>query len=151
ATAALTRRFGSVIAESTEAVNQLIQQVSYSVTEARNIPFQRFPNPVNYGLNPSLTEEYQYIVVGTLPNPLNPDQNVSVPWTINSPTPLSNQQILEQAEKELNEGFVRPDRYMAAEYADLHRRDLAFQRLVQDQYGGEAPIDIQIIGAYKRA
>lgn len=151
ATAALTRRFGPVIAESQTAVSELIHQVGLSVAEARNIPFQRFANPVNYGLNPALTEEYQYIVIGTLPNPLNPDQQVSVPWTINSPTPLNNQEILDRAEKELNEGYVRPDRYQDAQYADLHRRDIAFQRLVEESYGGNAPVDIQVIGAYRRA
>lgn len=151
ATAALTRRFGAVIAESQTAVEQLIQQVGYSLQASRDIPYQRFANPVNYGLNPALTEEYQYIVIGTLPNPLNPDQAVSVPWTINSPTPLNNQEILDRAERELNEGYVRPDSLMGAQHADLLRRDIALRRLIEENYGGEAPIDIQIIGAYRRA
>lgn len=150
AMAALTRRFGSVIQESAVSATELINQVNASLQAARNAPFQRFTNPTNYGINPALPEEYQYIVVGTLPNPLNPEQSVSVPWTINSPTPLEYQNVLERAEQELNAGYVRPDKYMAAEYADLHRRDLALRRLVEEGYGGDAPIDIQIIGEYRR-
>src|SRR6266566_3886230 len=109
ATAALMRRFGPVIRESAVAVNELVSQVNLSLQAARNAPFQRLANPVNYGINPSLPEEYQYIVIGSLPNPLNPEQAISVPWTINSPTPLEYQDILKRAEKELNEGYVRQD------------------------------------------
>lgn len=149
-TAALERRFGTIPADSSLAIAELREQVIASTTAAEAIPLIDRPNPASYGRNPALPEQYRYTVLAKLPDPLNPGQNIEIPWTIDSPTPLSANEILAQAESDLNEGYSRSDKYQSAIYADLHRRDIAFRRTVQEQYGGNAPIDIQVLGAYKR-
>jgi hypothetical protein len=147
---ALTRRFGERIGTSATVVAELREQVIASITASENIPGLGQPFPQSYGINPAAPAPYQYTIIAKLPNPLVAGEEIEVPWTINSQTPLSYADILAEAEAELNAGYTRPDRYNSAIYADLHRRDIAFRRTVQEQYGGNAPIDVEIIGAYRR-
>jgi hypothetical protein len=148
--AALERRFGPAGVADPSAVAGLIQNVQNAISSAEMVPVIERPSPLNYGVNPAIPERFQYAVVASLPDPSNPNEVISVPWTINTDSPLTYEEILEQSEGELNEGFQRDDKYQQAHYADLHRRDLALQRIARDEYGGEAPFDIQIIGSYRR-
>lgn len=148
--AALERRFGVAGVSDPSAVANLIDRVQSAVAASEQIPVIERPQPLGYGVNPALPESYQYAVIAGLPNPNNPAETISVPWTINSATPLSYADILAQAEQQLNEGFQRDDKYQDARYADLHRRDVALQRIASEQYGGEAPFDIQVIASYRR-
>lgn len=147
---AINRRFGEGSAVRGDVVNELINQVNYSKQESYRIPSVTNPNPASYGVNPAIPLEYQYPVIATLIDPLKPGEPIQVPWSINSDKPLTYQEILNQAEKDLNEGYVRPDNYNSAIYADLHRRDIKWQETVKRQYGSDAPIDIEVIGAYRR-
>lgn len=148
--AALERRFGTIPADSSMAIAEFREQVINAVNASTSIPLLERPNPGAYGINPNIPSQYSYTVIANLPNPKDPMHPIEIPWTINSKDPLTYNQILAQAETDLNQGFERPDKYQSAIYADLHRRDIAFRRIAQEEFGGNAPIDINVIGAYRR-
>lgn len=147
---ALVRRFGDQYTVPENVAAQLYQEVSNAANASRESQFGEEIGPLSYGRNPTLPQQYQYITIGSLPDPLDEDHPLSIPYTINSQVPLSQQAVIDQAVEELNNLPIRRDSLIGAQYADLFRRDLAFERLVEKQYGREAPIDIQIIGSYRR-
>lgn len=147
---ALQRRFSWLGDRDLPAVATLVREVNRAVTAGEALGISSSSTPMSYGINPAIPDNYQYSVIAYLPNPAEPDRQTTIPWTINSQVPLSYLEVLEQAENELNQAFDRGDKYMKAEYAELHRRDIAFQRIVQDEYGGHAPIDIVIRSIYRQ-
>jgi hypothetical protein len=147
---ALRRRFGWLTDTDLPAAAELVRRVQQAYDTASQFGRRQSPLPSTYSINPALPQRYQYTIIGYLPNPAEPDKTVSIPWTINSDLPMSYEDVLQRAEGELNEAFDREDKYMGAEYADLHRRDILFQRIAEEQYGGHAPVDIVIREVYRR-
>lgn len=147
---ALRRRFGWLTESDLPAAAELVRRVEQAFDVASQFGRRQSPLPSLYSVNPAIPDRYQYTIIGYLPNPNEPGKSVSIPWTINSNLPMSYEDILERAENELNEAFDRGDKYMGAEYADLHRRDILFQRIADEDFGGHAPVDIVIREVYRR-
>lgn len=153
--AALERRFGAAGVSDPSAVANLIDQTHRAAAASEALQTQQGASTSEYGVNPSLVEQYQYTVIASLPAAPGSEEIISVPWTINSAVPLSYFEILDEASEQLNQGVDRSEvgsgNPRRAENADLLRRDLAIRRQVDDSYGGEAPFDIQVIASYKRS
>jgi hypothetical protein len=147
---ALRLRFGWLTEPDLPAVGALVREVNRAALAGNNMGRRQSPMPMSYGINPALPDNYQYVTIGYIRDPKNEGKETSIPWTINNPTPLSYEEILQRAEDELNESFDRGNKYMSASYADLHRRDVLFQRIREEEYGGHAPLDIIIREIYRR-
>ena len=147
---ALRLRFGWLTEPDLPAVGSLVREVNRAMLAGNNFGRRQSSLPMSFGINPALPDRYQYTIIGYLPNPNDPGKDISIPWTINNPTPMSYGDILQQAEEELNTAFDRGEKYMSASYADLHRRDIMWQRIREEQYGGHAPVDIIIREIYRR-
>lgn len=147
---ALRSRFSWLAETDLPAVSALVREVQNAMRAGEYLGIRTTPLPMSFGINPAIPDQYQYVVIGYLPNANEPDRQTTIPWTINSNLPLSYQEILDRAQEELNQAFDRGEKYMSASFADLHRRDIEWQRRVQDQYGGDAPIDIVIREIYRR-
>lgn len=147
---ALRRRFGWLTEADLPAAAELVRRVQQANDIASQFGRRQTPLPSTYSINPTIPDRFQYTIIGYLPNDREPGRSVSIPWTINSDIPLSYEEILQRAEEELNATYNRADSLMGAQYADLHRRDILFQRIVEDTFGGHAPIDIVIREVYRR-
>jgi hypothetical protein len=146
----LRAHFGWLTDADLPAVSSVVSQVQNAMRAGNMIGPRQTPLPLSYGINPAIPDNFQYSIIGYLHNPAEQDKPISIPWTVNNPTPLSYEEVLNRAEEELNSSFQRADTLQGAQYADLHRRDLLFQRIIDEQYGGHAPVDIIIREIYRR-
>lgn len=147
---ALQRRFPNLQDVDLSTIATLVRQVERAHAAGEQLGTTSTPLPMSYGINPAIPQNYQYVVIGYIENPIEPEHPVSVPWTINSELPMTYEDVLEQAEVELQQTHERPDSLMGAQYADLHRRDVLFERINDERYGGKAPVDIIIKEIYRR-
>lgn len=147
---ALTRRFGNEIAQSGSAVAELREQTINAVNKALELEGLQLGQTSPYGRNPLLPQAFRYTVIAEIPDPFEEGKNVSIPWTINSDKPMTGEEILAEAGKQLAAGIVVPEYFVGARFADVTRRFIRFNEAVKESKFGPGDFTLTILGAYSR-
>lgn len=146
----LSRRFGPDAVNDPAVIGDLRGRVIGSVNIGEALERGITPLPGEYTVNPAAIDAFEYTVIAEIPDATRPGSTVTIPWTIRSDVPLSGQEVLEQAGRELSQGVPPPDTLVGARGADLTRRRIRFQESVIRGGLGQEDITISIIGGFRR-